>query len=54
MRKEMYWADPRFKGIVPFESKVCSLTCDFTRANKILRNERKKEKEYLEKCFAID
>ena len=22
MRKEMYWADPRFKGIVPFESKV--------------------------------
>ncbi len=22
MRKEMYWSDPRFKGIVPFESKV--------------------------------
>ena len=22
MRKEMYWADPRFKGIVTFESKV--------------------------------
>lgn len=22
MRKETYWSDPRFKGIVPFESKV--------------------------------
>ena len=21
MRKETYWSDPRFKGIVPFESK---------------------------------
>ena len=35
-------------------SEVYALTCDFTRANKVLKDERKKEKEYLEKCFAID
>lgn len=35
-------------------SEECALMCDFAQANKILTDERKKEKEYLKKCFSID